>query len=102
MNIIYHKVYDCLSIWEIWIAREVVFKIGWKTNPIIFFDQNISPISYILSVILNVNFEIELVIITRFVEKPEGVSNVFLTYFDIFSGVDTKSGDWEAPEGGGG
>ena len=35
---------------------------------------------------------------TRFVGKPEGVSNVFLIYFDyLFGGVNTILGGWEAP-----
>ena len=35
----------------------------------------------------------------RFVGKPEGVSNVFLTYFDYFSGGQYKFRGWETPEG---
>ena len=38
---------------------------------------------------------------TRFEGKPEGISNVFLTYFDYFSEGQYKLGGWEAPEGGG-
>ena len=33
------------------------------------------------------------------VGKPEGVSYVFLTYFDNFFGGQYKFGGWEAPEG---
>ena len=37
---------------------------------------------------------------TRFVVEPKGVSNVFLTIFDNFLGVNEDLGGWEAPEVG--